>query len=654
MADSFELKAIITAVDRLSGPVKGMQRQLKGFQKEFAELSVGAAAGGIAIAAALAVPINQAIDFESTMADVRKVVDGLDDPKVFAQMSDDILTLSTQLPMTADGIGQIMAAAGQAGISRNELQQFATDAVKMGIAFDQTAEEAGQTMAQWRTAFKLTQPEVVKLADQINYLSNNGPASAKSITDVITRIGSLGDVAGVSSADLAAMGATIAGMGVDSDVAATGVKNFMLSLVSGNASGTKAAVLKRLRLNPKELAAGMQKDSKATIIRVLDSIKKLPKARQASALEILFGRESIGAIAPLLNNLDLLKTNLDRVSDSKKYSNSMEKEYQSRAKTTANSLQLLRNQFSAISITLGDTFLPMIVEATKEAQPFLEQVRSFIKANPELIMSVAKFAGALLGVSVAVGAVSRAIKIMNFAMNMSPAKLAIAALVIGAQQIIEHWDEVGPVIKDVWQQVDSVAASMGGWQNVIEGVGLIMAGTFTKNTIGALREAVSLAGNLSGTLATIARFSGIALSITVAIYMLKQLKEIEDAVTKKDGTDSFWTSLKQRFSAGGWYNHEQQLSARTGQPVPRVEGGAYLPAVSLDRPVFDNSLNPGLSLDRPTLDRPVGSALQRGELKVSFENAPQGMRVAEIPKAGNPLMVTTDVGYSPFSLRRDR
>lgn len=39
MADSFQLKAIITAVDQLSGPLKGMQRELKGFQKEMAGLA---------------------------------------------------------------------------------------------------------------------------------------------------------------------------------------------------------------------------------------------------------------------------------------------------------------------------------------------------------------------------------------------------------------------------------------------------------------------------------------------------------------------------------------------------------------------------------------------------------------------------------------
>lgn len=46
MADNFQLKAIITAVDRLSGPLKGMQRQLKGFQKRSLQPCSGRCRGG--------------------------------------------------------------------------------------------------------------------------------------------------------------------------------------------------------------------------------------------------------------------------------------------------------------------------------------------------------------------------------------------------------------------------------------------------------------------------------------------------------------------------------------------------------------------------------------------------------------------------------
>lgn len=640
MADSFQLKAIITAVDQLTGPMKGMQRELKGFQKEMGSLALGAVAAGTAILGALALPVNAAIGFESKMADIRKVVDGLDDKKAFAQMSDDILTLSTQLPMAAEGIAEIVAAGGQAGIARSDLMQFANDAVKMGVAFDTTAEESGQMMAQWRTAFKLTQDDVVVLADKINYLGNTGPANAAKISEIVTRIGPLGSVAGVASGEIAAMGATIAGMGVESEIASTGIKNFMLSLTAGN-SATKAQkqALAFLKLNPKKLAEDMQKDSRGAMLKVLDSLAKVPKAKQAAVMNALFGKESLSAIAPLLTNLDLLRTNFNRVADAQEYGGSMQKEYASRAATTENQLVLLKNSVNAISVTLGDTFLPAVNEAAKAVMPYLEQLRTFVRANPELVQSAAKFGAALLGVGVSIGMLSRAIKILNTVINLSPAKIAIAALAAGAMLIIENWDDVGPVIKEVWQEVDKVAQAMGGWETVLGGVGLYMTGAFTVKTIGSLRTALVLARDLSGVLGKIATLGATTVQIAVAIYMFEQLKEIADAAKEADHTDSFWQSLKNRWSAGGWYNNKQQVQQRdmlTGQTTR------------------DNfSLSPPLLNQGPVLDRAAAPAAQRSELKVTFDNAPPGMRVLDIPKSGNPLMdVTHDVGYSPFRTPR--
>ncbi len=103
-------------------------------------------------AAALAVPVKLSIDFESAMADVKKVVD-FDTPQQFKQMENDIISMSTRLPMAAKDIAAIYAAGGQSGIAKNELSQFAESAIKMGVAFDISAEEAGASMAEMRSSF---------------------------------------------------------------------------------------------------------------------------------------------------------------------------------------------------------------------------------------------------------------------------------------------------------------------------------------------------------------------------------------------------------------------------------------------------------------------------------------------------------------------
>ncbi len=349
------------------------------------------------VADAFMAPIGAAMEFESTMADVRKVVD-FDTPQQFKMMSSDILELSTRIPMSANGLGKIVAAAGQAGIAKNELTGFAESAAKMGIAFDITAEQAGDMMAKWRTAFKMDQQEVNSLADKVNYLGNTTSASAPKISDVVTRIGPLGAVGGVASGAIAAMGASIVGAGIESEIAATGIKNLILGLTSGQAATKKqAAAFAQLGLSAEEVSKAMQTDSKGTILDVLQRVKQLDSSQQAAVLKNLFGKESIAAIAPLLSNLDKLKENLDKVADAEKYSGSMEKEYQERIKTTEASLQLMRNAAHSAKVALGNVLLPIIPPLAKAFGGAAQSLGWFATQHPRVVTAAVSVAGAVTG-----------------------------------------------------------------------------------------------------------------------------------------------------------------------------------------------------------------------------------------------------------------
>lgn len=333
-------------------------------------------------------PINAAMTFESSMADVRKVVD-FDTPQQFKQMAKDIMGLSDKLPMTSNEIAQIVASAGQSGIAKNELMGFAESAVKMGVAFDTTAQQSGDMMAQWRTAFKMTQPEVNALADKINYLGNNTAASALKISNVVTRIGPLGEVGGVASGEIAALGASTVGVGIEAEVAATGIKNLILGLTAGTAATKKQnEAFFALGLDAAQVAKDMQIDAKGTILDVLTKISQLDKAEQASTLKQLFGKESIGAIAPLLSNLDNLKKNLDMVSKSENYSNSMEKEYQARLKTTGNSVQVMKNRLENAKIAIGNGMLPVVTQLAKHLGEAATAIGNFTIKHPELVQNL--------------------------------------------------------------------------------------------------------------------------------------------------------------------------------------------------------------------------------------------------------------------------
>lgn len=460
----FELKALITGVDKLSPALSSMQKKIKGFQKGIkssglGDFSVGDLIGGGALAAPFIAGAKAAIDFESQMADVRKVVD-FDTPKQFAEMGEDILKMSDRLPMAANDIAKLVAAGGQAGIAREDLKQFAEDALKMGVAFDQSADQSGDMMAKWRTSFKMTQQEVVSLADKINYLSNNGAANAPQISDIVTRIGPLGAVAGIASGQIAALGATLAGVGVEQEVAATGIKNFMLAITGGSKQQQEA--FQFLGFNSKKLAADMQKDAQGTMLKVLESISKLDKARQPKALNALFGKESIGAIAPLLTNLDLLKKNFNMVGDASQYTGSMQKEYEARAATTANQLQLLRNQAIHAGVALGNALLPQINASASGLMPLIQKSTDFVSRNPAMVRALLGAAAGFVALRVAVAGVSMALKVMSFVASASPIGLIIRGIALAAGLLIANWDVVGPFFKNMWEAISPYFAT--GWE----------------------------------------------------------------------------------------------------------------------------------------------------------------------------------------------
>lgn len=468
VADKFQLKALITGVDKLSPVLNGVRKNAAVLRKQLnssglGKITFGEALQGGAIAAPFVMGVKAAIGFESAMADVKKVVN-FETPAQFKAMSDDVLNLSERLPMAAEGIAQIVAAGGQSGIAREELNQFAEDAVKMGVAFDQTASESGEMMAKWRTAFRMNQTEVVALADRINYLGNTGPANTKQISAIITEVGALGEVAGLSSAQVAAIGATMAGVGVKQDVAATGIKNFMLAMTKGSAATkAQAEAFKSLRLDSKQVAEAMQKDSQATMLDLLKRISQVDAAKRPALLTNLFGSESVAAITPLVTNLQLLSGNLTKVGDATAYAGSMEAEYKSRSETTANAMQLLQNRVTRLGITVGSMLLPPLNDFMATVGPIISGVTSLAGAHPWLIKGLLGAAVGFTVLRLATAGASAALALMNGVASMSPVGMIVRGIAIAAGVLIANWSTVAPYFQAVWDKIKAPAMAVWEW-----------------------------------------------------------------------------------------------------------------------------------------------------------------------------------------------
>lgn len=355
---------IFEAVDKATQTIGKIQQGMKGVaaatgKAANASLQAGkTAAKGLAVAAVgmsalLGVATADAMAFESSMADVNKVVE-FQSPEQFAAFGKDILTMSTRIPMAVDGLAAISAEAGAAGIALEDNLRFTEFTAKSAVAFDMAAANAGDSFAKIRNVYGLTQVQLEGTADAVNHLSNNMASKGPQLIDFLNRAGGAAPMLGASATEMAAIGSAIIATGTAPEVAGRGITALATKLEIGG-KGVENA-LKSIGLSHSQLTADMQANPGEGLVKLFQAINKSENG--TSALKDLVGQDFVDDFAKLANRSDLLAQSLSLVGDKTKYAGSVQGEFATRAATTANSVELLQNNTRALGVEVGSQVLP--------------------------------------------------------------------------------------------------------------------------------------------------------------------------------------------------------------------------------------------------------------------------------------------------------
>lgn len=398
-----ESRLRITLLDQVSSRARGITAALGGIEKQAASFTAPfrsltgqlLAFGGayLGVSEGVRATAGSAIAFESAFADVRKVVDANEEQ--FENIRRTIRQMSTELPIAANDIAALFAAAGESGVATKDLKTFSEMAARVGIAFDMSAGDAGESLAKLKTQLGLSVAETGDMADAINHLSNNMASKAKDITSYMLRVGALAEMGGFTKEQIAGIGSAMIAAGAEAEVAGTALQNVVKALTKGDsAKKSQREVAAALGLDLPAIAKEMQKDAPKAMRKVLTAIGKAPKDRHLALLSDFFGDEA-KAFAPLIGNMGLLEQALDSVSDKTKYSGSAFQEYVERSSTTANALRLLSNKISNVFWAMGDDMLPTIKEAVAGMGYVLDTLDSRVSIFDELETGIQGFAQGL-------------------------------------------------------------------------------------------------------------------------------------------------------------------------------------------------------------------------------------------------------------------
>ena len=358
--------------------------------------------GVVASVGTVIMPIKVAMDFESSMAEVRKVVD-FDTPQQFKQMGDDLLQMTHRIPMTGRELAQIAASGGRLGIARKDIAGFTETVSKMSVAFDMAAEEAGDSMAKLANVYEIPIAQIGRLGDAINHLSNSSPAKAENIINALERVGGVAKQFGLTELQTASLANAFISLGRRPEVAATAINGMLTKLATADRQGKKfQTALKAIGTSAQELKANIAKNGEQALVDFLKQLNKLPKADQMGTLVDLFGLEYADDVAVLAGSVETYEKSIRALketgSDGKPlFAGSMDKEFAARSATTANNVQLLKNQLMHLAISIGSVMLPAVNSLVAGLKPWVDYFIRLSEAHPELVQNVYKLIAALVG-----------------------------------------------------------------------------------------------------------------------------------------------------------------------------------------------------------------------------------------------------------------
>lgn len=463
------IAVILSAADKMSAVINaGTSKSIKylnsvqaasdAISKKSFQFGKDMAVIGTAVGAPIAYATKQAIDFEDKMADVAKVYGTKIGSQKFLEMAEGAKELSVYLGRSAEEAAGLTAALGSGGVSEKELATIAKMAGEVGIAFDLTAELAGDRSTKLKNALGSSWGETKKVLDSINYLSDNQASKASEILDFMAA-----GAAGVASASkssgqsMAGFGSALISFGKSGSEASTIMERFYKGIMKDKDS-------RSLFMN-----SGQGEEGFLAVLQKGASIKDSSKQFEFFQKFGEYGND----IRNMASKLDQVRGSVKSVGDATQYADSVQKEFLNRSSTTKGKIGVAWAEFNRIVLDFGQNGLPIITDFLKSMTPIVRVIGDFVKNNKELTVgifkgmaAVAGFSLLMSGLSFGLGGVTKGISVFTEVIKWVPkiiGGLNFALFALRYHLVVSVWPALVSASTAVWGFTAALLANPITW-----------------------------------------------------------------------------------------------------------------------------------------------------------------------------------------------
>jgi TP901 family phage tail tape measure protein len=415
----------------------------------------------VALGASLRGIVNPAMKFESSMADVAKIVyDGTAESEAaIDRLGESIRDMTSYMPMTHSELAEITAAGARMGVALQDLPSYTEMIAKMAVAWEMSAEAAGLAIAKIGNLAGLDMTGMSELGDMINKLDDTSTAKAPEIIEMLQRTVDAGMKLGMTTGEIAALNTTMLDLGAGSMRGSTALLDMFNTLSNApNLTDEAVAAFGTLGLDPEQFQMVMLEDGIEGIRQFQEAMEGLDAATRKRVMTDIFGTGLQTAnIDKLLSGFETLERHLATISEGG-YVDSVLKEFERRTATSENSLKLMGNAVRDLSIALGGSLLGAINDSSAAINKLLGTITEFVDAHPQATKAIMGTAAALIAFRIATFAGGYGLTFMKEGVL----QLAKAATVTGATLTGQNWAAIGAKLAPVATNFTAVGAAVKG------------------------------------------------------------------------------------------------------------------------------------------------------------------------------------------------
>lgn len=361
----------------------------------YALYDVGNSLQGLALglAALTVAPVGFSIKYNREFANVIRTNQLFGDEVNAVKQS--LIDIAQTTPISWGEITNIATLAGQLGIAQNLVAGFTETVAKFAATTDLTVEAAATAFGRLNQLIDGVDGEFEKLGSAILAVGVDSVATESQIVRVSTEIASMGNLAGLSAADIIGLSGAIASLGIRPELARGNITRLFSRIGRAVAEGGyELGEFGRLTgRTAQEFADAWASEPTTVLLDFFQGLQREGRDAEATLREIgITSVRDIPALLRLAQNVDEVRYLVGLSNKEFVLANVINEQYGIIANTTAEQLKRLTQNFELLLASLGTLEGPF-ASIIGFFNNLIESVTDFINTQPGQVF--ATIAGAL-------------------------------------------------------------------------------------------------------------------------------------------------------------------------------------------------------------------------------------------------------------------